>query len=57
MFKTEKIHIVDLKERTLKLEQEGRIVALIFIKNNEIIIKGELDVGDSSIISPIIKKM
>lgn len=56
MFKNEKIVVVDNKDRTLKLvDNDGRILSLIFIKKDKIIIRGELDTLDSTIESPEIK--
>lgn len=57
MFREEKIFILDNTERCIKLSDSDRIVALIFITKDRIIIKGELEVGDSSIKPPEIKNL
>jgi hypothetical protein len=53
MFRNEKIVVLDIVDRCLKLEDDrGQIISLIFIKDGKLIIKGELKVSDSSIEAP-----
>lgn len=58
MFKEEKIFVLENKDRTIKLfDDTGKILSLIFIKDNRIIIRGDLEAGDSQISPPEIKNL
>jgi hypothetical protein len=57
MFNNEKMFVVDIKDRGLKLMDGGRVVSLIFIKDDKLIIRGELEVLESSIVPPEIKNI
>lgn len=58
MFREDKITVVDIsKDRTLRLCSEGRPVCLIFIRDDKLIIRGELVVEESTIEPPEIKIM
>ncbi len=58
MFKNEKIAVIDLRDRSIKLvDDKGSIVSLLFIRDNKLIIRGELVALDSTIEAPEIKTL
>ena len=55
MFKDEKISLIKINNNkaSIKLmDKDGGIVCLIFIKNDQIIIRSGFDVGETTIESP-----
>lgn len=58
MFRDERILLIDLsKDRGFKLEVGEKIVALIFIKGDKLIIKGDVEVMETNIVPPEIKSI
>jgi len=53
MFRDEKINIVEINNRSLKLEDiDGKLIALIFIKDNKLIIRSDAIIKEGSIECP-----
>lgn len=53
MFRDEKINLLKIKNTSLKLEDDkGNIVALVFIKDDQLIIKSNFNVLETTIECP-----
>jgi hypothetical protein len=53
MFRDEKINLLKIKNTSLKLEDDkGNIVALFFIKDDQLIIKSNFNVSETKIECP-----
>jgi hypothetical protein len=57
VFRNEKIFIVENKSCVRLEDESGKVVALIFINSDGLIIRGDVNVIESSIEAPIIKKL
>jgi hypothetical protein len=57
VFKNDKIFIVENKSCVRLEDESGKVVALIFINSDGLIIRGDVNVIESSIEAPIIKKI
>lgn len=58
MFREEKITVMDLKDRAIKLEDDGgRVVSLIFVSGDKIIIRGEFVAKETTISPPKINNL
>ena len=58
MFIKEKIFVLNNTDKAIKLTDEtNKVVCLIFINKDQIIIRGELDCGDTNIEPPVIKNL
>lgn len=58
MFKNEKIYLIEKGDRCVRLEDEGgKTVALIFINSDGVIVRGDVNIFESTIERPVIKKI
>lgn len=58
MFKKERISVLENKDRTIKLlDSRGVILGLLFVRGDKLIIRGDLDVEESTIEPPEIKNL